>query len=49
MLGAQALAASQLSSGERWLCRVLVPASLALSVVGVYSSLAQLVKEFRGH
>jgi hypothetical protein len=44
----QALAGAQLPRSERWLCRVLVPASLALSAVGIYSSVAQLVKEFRG-
>ena len=43
----QALVGAQLSRGERWLCKVLIPVSLALSAVGIYSSVAQLVKEFR--
>ncbi len=43
----QVLMKDRLPRWERCICYVIVPVSLALSVVGIFSSIKELVHEFR--
>ena len=45
---AQVMAGSRLMRAERWFLYALIPLTLALSVAGVYSSVAELVDKVRG-
>ncbi len=45
----QYLMAHRLPRWERMFCYVLIPVSLALSAVGIVSSIRELISEFRGH
>ena len=44
---AQVMAGSRLMRAERWFLYALIPLTLALSVAGVYSSVAELVDKVR--